>query len=157
MDQSHVPEECWEQMIGAESFLPHSPSDPSCPAQTHYALTWDSLLLCPQLIGMSNLKCHSILGWDHLSPSWYPALIHRVEQALSQRALDRDPKVVLGPQPTALELLEENPCAKPQGHPSASCSMGRGSHPSGDQKAQLSRGPSLELKILNYPQDALGT
>lgn len=23
---------------------------------------------------------------------------------------------------------------------------------SGDQKAQLSRGPSLELKILNYPQ-----
>lgn len=58
---------------------------------------------------MSDRKCHSILGWYHISPSWYPALIHRIEQALSQRALDRDPKVVLGPQPTALELLEGKP------------------------------------------------
>lgn len=36
-----------------------------------------------QPIGMSDLKGHSVLVWDYLSPRWYPVLIHR-ESPLSK-------------------------------------------------------------------------
>lgn len=61
---------------------------PSCPTllqspaalQFLYAFTWDSPLFCFQPTGLSAaLRYHSTLGWDHLSPGWYPALTHRVE------------------------------------------------------------------------------